>query len=62
VPAAGACYYQPGPEFLEEDLFGSLRTAAAALDPRMAELAASMGAAFEANSSWICRSTTRASS
>ena len=45
-----ACYYQPGPEFLEEDLFGSLRTAAAALDPRMAELAASMGAAFEANS------------
>lgn len=42
-----ACYYEPGPEFLEERLFDSMRKAAAAVDPALAELAVAVGASFE---------------
>jgi TorA maturation chaperone TorD len=43
-----ACYYQPGPEFAEEPMFDSMRTAAAALDDGFAALARSLGDAFDA--------------
>jgi len=43
-----ACYYQPGPEFVEERVFDSMRTAAAELDADLAALAQSMGEAFDA--------------
>lgn len=44
------CYYQPGSEFAEEDVFGSMRTAAMQLDPGLAASCAEMGAAFAAGS------------
>ena len=44
-----ACYYQPGPEFLEEEVFGSMHTAARELDPRLAELADTLDRAFRGN-------------
>jgi putative dimethyl sulfoxide reductase chaperone len=43
-----ACYYQPGPEFAEERLFDSMRTAAAELDADLAVLAQAMGEALDA--------------
>jgi len=43
-----ACYYQPGPEFTEERVFDSMRTAAAELGADMASLAQAMGEAFAA--------------
>jgi TorA maturation chaperone TorD len=43
-----ACYYQPGPEFVEERVFDSMRTAAAELDADLAVLAQAMGEAFDA--------------
>jgi TorA maturation chaperone TorD len=41
-----ACYYQPGPEFAEEDVFGSLLGAAALIDPALEERARQMGRSF----------------
>lgn len=43
-----ACYYQPGPEFTEERVFDSMRTAASELDEGLATLAQSLGDAFDA--------------
>ncbi|MGE5160848.1 MAG: molecular chaperone [Betaproteobacteria bacterium] len=43
-----ACYYQPGPEFVEERVFESLRTAAAEVDCDMAVAAKAMGEDFDA--------------
>jgi TorA maturation chaperone TorD len=42
-----ALYYEPGPEFLEENVFDSLRTAAVQVDASLAELSATLGAAFQ---------------
>ena len=41
-----ACYYEPGPEFVEERLFDSMCAAAARLDPELAERARRLGKAF----------------
>jgi putative dimethyl sulfoxide reductase chaperone len=41
-----ACYYEPGPEFIEERLFDSMCTAAARLDPELARRAQRLGEAF----------------
>lgn len=41
-----ACYYEPGPEFVEERLFDSMYAAAARLDPELAERARRLGQAF----------------
>lgn len=41
-----ACYYQPGPEFAEERMFGSMLTAAAAADPDFGERAKRIGDLF----------------
>lgn len=41
-----ACYYQPAPEFAEEQLFDHLRDAARALDPSLEQKATRLGAAF----------------
>lgn len=41
-----ACYYQPVAEFAEERLFDSIRAAAGAVDPQLAEAAEKLGAAF----------------
>lgn len=43
-----ACYYQPAPEFNEERLFESIRTAAALVDPALADRAQGLGEAFAA--------------
>ncbi len=43
-----ACYYQPGPEFVEEQLFDSLSAAATAVDDALADLARRLGAAYAA--------------
>jgi TorA maturation chaperone TorD len=43
-----ACYYQPGPEFAEEDVFGSLQRAAREVDARMGDHATALGDAFAA--------------
>ncbi len=41
-----ACYYEPGPEFVEEKLFDSMLAAASRLHPDLAEHARKLGAAF----------------
>jgi putative dimethyl sulfoxide reductase chaperone len=43
-----ACYYQPGPEFAEERVFDSMRTAAVEVDADLAAMAQAMAEAFEA--------------
>ena len=43
-----ACYYQPGPEFAEEQVFDSMRVAAKQLDAGMASLVDALAAAFDA--------------
>lgn len=43
-----ACYYQPGPEFSEENLFDSMHGAAARLDAGLAAQARRLGEAFGA--------------
>lgn len=42
------CYYEPGPEFAEERLFGSISAAAQQIHPELAEHARRLGAAFAA--------------
>jgi TorA maturation chaperone TorD len=42
-----ACYYEPGPEFAEEGLFGSMTQAAGHIDPALAEQAGRLARAFE---------------
>jgi TorA maturation chaperone TorD len=41
-----ACFYEPGPEFIEEGLFDSMRDAAARIDPEVAEQARKLGQLF----------------
>jgi TorA maturation chaperone TorD len=41
-----ACFYQPGPEFVEEAVFESIAAAAVAVDPALAESALALGEAF----------------
>jgi TorA maturation chaperone TorD len=43
-----ACYYEPGPEFVEEKLFDSMREAAGRVDPGLAASAGRLGQAFAA--------------
>jgi TorA maturation chaperone TorD len=43
-----ACYYQPGPEFVEENVFESMRDAARAIYPGLAAVAEQLGPAFAA--------------
>src|SRR5512134_859978 len=43
-----ACYYQPGPEFVEEKLFDSMRAAAEKIEPDLAARADRLGKAFAA--------------
>ena len=43
-----ACYYEPGPEFTEEGLFGSMLDAAARVDPDLAAHARRLGDAYTA--------------
>lgn len=43
-----ACYYLPGPEFVEEGVFDSMREAATKLDPALAERVDALGSAFAA--------------
>jgi TorA maturation chaperone TorD len=43
-----ACYYQPGPEFTEERVFESMRTAVAVHDVSLATLVDALGEAFDA--------------
>jgi TorA maturation chaperone TorD len=43
-----ACYYEPGPEFAEENVFGSMQEAAAVIDPGLAASASRLGDAFAA--------------
>ncbi len=43
------CYYQPGPEFVEEALFGSMCDVAARIDANLAERARRLGEAFGAD-------------
>ncbi|MBI5900507.1 MAG: molecular chaperone TorD family protein [Rhodocyclales bacterium] len=43
-----ACYYEPSAAFAEERLFDSIRAAAAAIEPDLAEVAERLGAAFAA--------------
>jgi putative dimethyl sulfoxide reductase chaperone len=43
-----ACFYEPVPEFAEEDLFGSMVTAASRIDPDLADEARQLGKAFAA--------------
>lgn len=45
-----ACYYQPGPEFIEEDVFGSMQTAAEQLDVEMAASAKALAQTFKSQS------------
>ena len=44
-----ACYYEPGPEFIEEGLFGAMAEAARRIDPELAALAAPLGDHFAAH-------------
>jgi TorA maturation chaperone TorD len=41
-----ACYYEPGREFAEEKVFESMATAAAGIDPELADRARRLGDAF----------------
>lgn len=41
-----ACYYEPGPEFVEEKIFDSMREAAVGLDPGLGASARRLGEAF----------------
>ncbi|HEY0847410.1 MAG TPA: molecular chaperone TorD family protein [Noviherbaspirillum sp.] len=41
-----ACFYEPGPEFAEEDLFGSMLIAAGKIHPDLANRARALGEAF----------------
>lgn len=41
-----ACYYEPGPEFVEERVFDSMREAAVGLDPGLGASACRLGDAF----------------
>lgn len=43
-----ACFYEPGPEFAEENLFGSMLVAATRVHPDLAEPARKLGEAFAA--------------
>jgi TorA maturation chaperone TorD len=43
-----ACYYEPAPEFEEENLFGSIRLAASKVHPDLVESARRLGEAFAA--------------
>lgn len=43
-----ACYYEPGPEFVEERLFDSMRDAASRVDPGFGASACRLGEAFVA--------------
>lgn len=43
-----ACYYEPGPEFVEERLFDSMVEAARRIDPELAALAAPLAGSFAA--------------
>lgn len=43
-----ACYYEPGPEFAEENLFESMQTAASRIDPDLADAARKLGEEFTA--------------
>lgn len=43
------CYYEPGPEFVEERLFDSMLAAAQRIDPELAEHARRLGQAFAAS-------------
>lgn len=43
-----ACFYEPGPEFAEEDLFGSMLVAAERIHPDLARRARALGEAFSA--------------
>ena len=43
-----ACYYEPGPEFVEEGLFDSMVEAARRIDPALAALAAPLSGSFAA--------------
>jgi TorA maturation chaperone TorD len=43
------CYYEPGPEFTEENLFGSMLAAATLVDPELAAQARKLGEAFAAD-------------
>lgn len=45
-----ACFYQPGPEFIEEDVFGSMQTAAEQLDAEMAATAKALAQTFKSQS------------
>ena len=45
-----ACYYQPGPAFIEEDVFGSMQAAAEQLDVQMAASARALAQNFKAQS------------
>lgn len=45
-----ACYYQPGPAFIEEDVFGSMQAAAEQLDVQMAASAMALAQNFKAQS------------
>lgn len=42
-----ACYYQPGPEFAEEQVFDAMRAAAADVDAGLAEAVDALGRAFD---------------
>lgn len=41
-----ACYYEPGPEFVEERVFDSMREAARLIDPELEQSATRLSAAF----------------
>lgn len=43
-----ACYYEPGPEFMDEDVFGRLNATALQVDPGLAQIAQRLGPAFAA--------------
>lgn len=43
-----ACFYEPGPEFAEENLFGSILAVATRIDPDLANQARKVGEAFAA--------------
>jgi TorA maturation chaperone TorD len=45
-----ACYYQPGPEFLEDDVFGSMRAAALQLDTGLADQVDALERSFRSDS------------
>ncbi|GIK86336.1 MAG: hypothetical protein BroJett026_18170 [Betaproteobacteria bacterium] len=45
-----ACFYEPGPEFVEERVFDALRESASMVDAGLADAARRVGAAFAASS------------